>query len=359
MATKTVVPEAPDATDHGAEEFTQADQLGELLQDVDPGSGDSDADPLNAVDGGKPDGESANAATQTLLGELESGNRGHEKPPTPEAPVEAPAPTEQKPLKPVTPPVEVVEDGDDEEPSAVIERQRHLLFTQANELARYRMGQPQQQPPAQTTQPAQQPTQPGPSTGQQTQTQVPTQPAGQSRVDAPPPAPVTPLNVVTAERLAKITSDPTEFNKVLAEAGAVAQENFIRVAAQLIPQIIQRQMVYHEAVNEFYRENEDLKPLKDYVQMKVMEYQSANPQENSLSKIFTEAGNLTRKDLSIAARAKAAAGGTPAGNGQSRQSAGGGRPAFAGGNKGGRGTGGSGGGKTGNTQQDQINDLIT
>lgn len=342
----------PDTTDHGALEFSQADQMTELLDGVPPGSV-SDTSLEAALSGDDGDDESAREAAQRLEDELldkspSSKNKlGNEQPKEDE---EEDGDDDDTPPTQPNEPAQPTEDEDaDEEDTDVIARMRQKMLEQAEELARLRAERMQPQENNQN-QPGQQGQ--GQSSGQATQQQQ----EQQSRTQTPP----TPVALVTADRLAKITSDPNEFNKVLQETTALAQENFIRVAAQLIPQLIQRQFTYHEAVSEFYRENEDLKPVRNYVQMKAQEYQAANPQETDILKIFNEAAKMTRKDLAIAAKAKALE--PPKGGeskGGTRTPRGGGRPAFATGNKGGRGTGTIPSKSTGNTQQDQINDLIS
>lgn len=137
----------------------------------------------------------------------------------------------------------------------------------------------------------------------------------------PTPASVEPIDFVKGRDLVDLLDTPEGLNKFLNEVISKIQspqlsvepivERILTSLPNIVTQQVTRQGAINELVNDFYKVNSDLLPVKRSVGMFANEVHAENP-DWEVKKVFEEAGVRTRKALGLRERATSLERKTPA-----------------------------------------------
>lgn len=94
-----------------------------------------------------------------------------------------------------------------------------------------------------------------------------------------------------------------EYNKLFNQARISAYEEAIRSTPELVGTLVDRKVSLDEAVKTFYKENEDLAPIKDYVGSVANMVVSENP-DWEITKVLEETEKRVRKNLDLEKKAE-------------------------------------------------------
>lgn len=117
--------------------------------------------------------------------------------------------------------------------------------------------------------------------------------------DTPPE----PLSFITEAEFKDAIKSPKKFNEILNKVYSQAREDVVRDVPELARNMVSNEMYTRTAVKEYFEQNKELDPYRKYVSFVANKIQSKNPKK-PVSEILAEAGERTRKDLNIKAKAK-------------------------------------------------------
>jgi len=103
---------------------------------------------------------------------------------------------------------------------------------------------------------------------------------------------------VSEENFEEITSSPEALNKVLSNVYNKAVENALTRILPSVNQIVAQQMHVRNLVDNFYKENADLAPYKEFVGFLANQILSKNP-DWAYEKVFEEVEKLARAKLKL------------------------------------------------------------
>jgi len=118
----------------------------------------------------------------------------------------------------------------------------------------------------------------------------------------PQAAPGEPMDFIGDEDLDDILADKDKFNGVLTKIVTTSMENILRSMPQVVNAQVKQQQTFQTYVDEFYKENEDLAPVRKTVGAVANEVHSEHP-DWKLNQIFEETAARTRKMLGLKAKA--------------------------------------------------------
>lgn len=132
-----------------------------------------------------------------------------------------------------------------------------------------------------------------------------TQPAPQEPETTPTSAPAFTGFLAEGESVDDILDDPKKFNEFAMRIYSRAKEDARTEVLRSIPNVVihqvQQQRVLNDAIEEFYKENEDLKPVRRTVGVVTNEVVSEHP-DWALDKVLDEVAKKTRQVLGMKQR---------------------------------------------------------
>lgn len=103
---------------------------------------------------------------------------------------------------------------------------------------------------------------------------------------------------VSDEMYANALTDKASFAKVLNEAIAYGQQAQVQQIVPLMNKMVQQQLSINQMVNDFYSDNVDLKPYRQFVGFVANQVQSSHP-DWDMPKIFQETEKIARDKLRL------------------------------------------------------------
>jgi len=112
--------------------------------------------------------------------------------------------------------------------------------------------------------------------------------------------------VADEDELYELTRDPRKFNDainkalldVYNKAAKVATESALRSVPQIVSRSVETASVIQKAADDFYRDNEDLRPFKKFVAFVTTDIVSKNP-DKDLVELLPEIASTTREKLNL------------------------------------------------------------
>jgi len=135
-------------------------------------------------------------------------------------------------------------------------------------------------------------------------TTPPTTPSSSTPTPTPSQAPV---DIFEGMPYEDVVSSPDKFRKVIMNAVNLAQQsaytNILRALPVTVTQLVQQSVNSHKLVDEFFKENNDLVNVRQYVGTTINTIASEHP-DWEVQKVFEEAATRTRKALGLQSKGK-------------------------------------------------------